>query len=280
VTIVAGFRCADGVVLCADTQETLAASKTHVPKLRFEPREHELVGDHKDDLVLAMAGSGNGPFIDKVVDKAWEDVQIAHSFDEACSEIEDSIKRTHQEYGLIFQTGYLPEANLIYAVKMHGQTKLFRSIGPLVSERITWAGDGTGYHLHNFFASRMYSPILPLQQLIVLAVYTIFQCKQFVDGCGGDTNVSVVNNAGESQSVPSSQVRWIEEHIRATDLFLDDILLKNADLTLSEEQLKLAYAMHLQCLSYARTEQQASKEKFDAFFKTLKGLSKPGTGTS
>jgi hypothetical protein len=37
VTIVAGFKCADGVVLCADTQETLEGTKTYVPKLRMFP---------------------------------------------------------------------------------------------------------------------------------------------------------------------------------------------------------------------------------------------------
>jgi 20S proteasome alpha/beta subunit len=38
VTIVAGFKTIDGIVLCADTQETIGGiSKRNVPKLRFEP---------------------------------------------------------------------------------------------------------------------------------------------------------------------------------------------------------------------------------------------------
>jgi hypothetical protein len=182
VTIVAGFRCASGIVLCSDTQETFAGTKTDVPKLRFEPRPKP--GDppeHKDNLALAMAGSGNGPFIDKIVDRAWEDVQPAGSFEEACKRVEESIKRTHKEFGQIFQNGYLPEARLVYAVKMHGNTKLFHSVGPLVSEKNNWIADGSGYHLANFICGRMFGFTLSLSQLIILAVYTIHQCKQFVE---------------------------------------------------------------------------------------------------
>src|SRR5260370_31797210 len=88
VTIVAGFRFNTGIILCADTQETIQNySKTWTPKLVVKP--HPWTGtDSPDDLMVAFAGAGDGPFIDKVTERAWEDVQTATSFDEACSEIE------------------------------------------------------------------------------------------------------------------------------------------------------------------------------------------------
>jgi hypothetical protein len=35
MTIIAGFRCQDGIVVCADTQETFGSAKRNVPKLVF-----------------------------------------------------------------------------------------------------------------------------------------------------------------------------------------------------------------------------------------------------
>jgi hypothetical protein len=118
VTIAAGLRCSNGIVLCADTQETKnALSKVNVPKVRVEPWLR--VGkDSPDELMIAVAGAGDGPFIDKIIERAWEDVSIASSFDEACAEMEKSIKAIHKEYGQIFQPGYMPQVEMVYGIKM------------------------------------------------------------------------------------------------------------------------------------------------------------------
>ena len=50
MTIIAGFKCSEGIVICADTQETIGTSKRSVPKLRFEP----FGGPHEGDT-LAIA---------------------------------------------------------------------------------------------------------------------------------------------------------------------------------------------------------------------------------
>ena len=74
VTIVAGFRCSEGIVVCADTLETIGdISKRHVPKVRFERCEPE-----RGDLAVAFCGAtNNGPFLDEIVDRAWRGVQAA-----------------------------------------------------------------------------------------------------------------------------------------------------------------------------------------------------------
>ena len=90
VTIIAGFKCDEGVVICADTQESVegSPSKRHVPKLRFEPSGQYHSGD---DVAAAFCGSGNGPFIDKLIENAWQEAQTATNLDEACNEIEESL---------------------------------------------------------------------------------------------------------------------------------------------------------------------------------------------
>ena len=56
VTIVAGFRSYQGIVLCADTQETVAnISKRNVPKLIFQPSVYAIQTQavHADELAVA-----------------------------------------------------------------------------------------------------------------------------------------------------------------------------------------------------------------------------------
>jgi hypothetical protein len=103
------------------------------PKLIIEPID--LIGkDLHDDLMIAVAGAGDSAFIDKIVERAWRDAQKSSSFDQACTAIEDSIKATYQEFGLTFQPGYMPNGELVYGVKMQGQSKLFLAHGPIVNE--------------------------------------------------------------------------------------------------------------------------------------------------
>ncbi len=128
MTIIAGFKGFDGIVLCSDTQETIEHSKRKVSKLRIEP------SDGKSEIAVAFCGAGdNGPFIVKIISVAWEDVQTATSLDEATNEIEKSLTKTYREYGQIYQRGYVPHAELIYGVKMHGSSKLFHASGPIVN---------------------------------------------------------------------------------------------------------------------------------------------------
>lgn len=130
VTIIAGFKCYEGVVVCADTLETMEHSKRHVQKLRFLPDEG--ISQNPDELAVVFCGSGYGPFIDKLIDEAWQKVWDAGSLADACTTIEESIKATYEEYGRICQPGERPTVELIYGVKMDRESRLFTASGPFV----------------------------------------------------------------------------------------------------------------------------------------------------
>jgi hypothetical protein len=225
VTIAAGLRCSNGIVLCADAQETKnALSKVNVPKVRVEPWLR--VGkDSPDELMIAVAGAGDGPFIDKIIERAWEDVSIASSFDEACAEMEKSIKTIHKEYGQIFQPGYMPQVEMVYGIKMQGNSKLFTAHGPIVNEKSTYHSVGAGYYMSDFLASRMHSNHLSVSQTITLAAYILFQCKEHVDGCGGESQIAVLNEKGSSKLVPSLEVNTVTQALKDVDEVLSYLLL-------------------------------------------------------
>ncbi len=278
MTIVAGFKSHEGVVVCADTQETIGQlSKHNVPKLRFEPSDSHyriasVMGQTSDnDLAVAFCGAtDNGPYLDMVIDKAWDAARDATSLAEACSVIEDSIKNTHQEYGGIYQTGYLPGTEIIYGVKMDGDSKLFYAYGPAITEKDGYVTAGAGVHLANFLASRIDVKYLGLRQCIILAAYVLFQTKEHVEGCGGDSQIAVLRNEGTSGPIHWGNIEAITKLLRNSDRELGEILMQYADNTLSKEEfLKKAHDA-FDILAATREHEleklQQTKEMFDAMF--------------
>jgi 20S proteasome alpha/beta subunit len=240
VTIIAGFKTKNGIVICADTQETIGSvSKRNIPKLRFEPlgpRKRLALGT---DLAVAFCGAANnGPFIDKIVDRAWEAAHVESSLDGACAAIEKSIKSTYQEFGQIYQTGYCPEADLIYGIKMNTESKLFSALGPIVNERDTYATGGAGYYMADFLASRMYAAHLNIYQCAILAAYILFQAKEHVDGCGGESQIAVLRNSGTSGMAAPDRVDRITDLLKYGDGAAGPLIIEMANLALSDKEFK------------------------------------------
>jgi len=208
-------------------------SKRNVPKLRFEPSNKIHEGD---ELAVAFCGAGdNAAFIDKVIENAWENSQIATSIDESCSAIEQSIKESYREFGEIFQPGYCPTADLIYGVKMYSNCRLFSAHGPIVTEKRGYDSAGAGYYMADFLAARMYSQENTVQQCAILAAYILFQAKNHVDGCGGESQIAALRDDGVSGVLDSQHVNIISELLETSDSRIGEILIQSADFELDSQ---------------------------------------------
>jgi hypothetical protein len=138
VTIIAGFRCQDGIVVCADTQETSGSAKRSVPKLQCF--HGPVIGQDgsglvNPDLALAICGAGDGPFIDKITSQAWDAIRYVSDIWEAGDRVESMIKETYKEFGQIFQPGTCPQVNLVYGITIGGvREPLHKSASRVESE--------------------------------------------------------------------------------------------------------------------------------------------------
>jgi hypothetical protein len=272
VTIIAGFKSHEGIVICSDTQETSEHAKRYIPKLVFQPVEHE--NGSTDDFAAAFCGAGSdGPYVDKLIANAWEAAQTATNLDEACDEIEKSIKGTYKEFGKIYQPGYCPTADLIYGVKMFDGTKLFTAHGPVVNEKKAYDSAGVGYYMADFLAGRMYETHLNLSQCVILAAYILFQAKEHVEGCGGDSQIAVLRENGTSGRVGWKEIEAITDILKYCDRETGHILLKLADLELTDQQFKEHIKLTLDMLSGTREyNRDKLKEHHDMFRGLEEGL--------
>jgi hypothetical protein len=255
VTILAGFKCSDGIVICADTQETVSHSKRRVPKLRFEqasPFDFHNQCASTRDLAVAFCGAGEGPFIDKLIDNAWRGAKDAISLEECCIQIEQVIKDTYQEFGLIYQPGYCPSVDLIYGVKMEQESRLFTAHGPVVVEKDSYASEGCGYYMADFLASRMYSQFMTTRQGVILAAYILFQSKEHVDGCGGESHIAVLRKSESSGLVDWGLVKELTEILKFADSLAGQILLQTSDMDLPQENYRKTIKAIVESLDYSR----------------------------
>lgn len=243
VTIIAGFKCQDGIVVCADTQETVEPLKRNVTKLRFEPNPNASgwIDESDSGLAMAFCGAGHGPFIDKMVDVAWQKSKDAPSLDEACLIAENSIKDHYAEYGQIYQRGYCPEVNVLFGAKMHGDSKLFSAVGPVVNRVETYECHGAGLYMADFLASRMYGQHLTVHQCFILAAYILFQCKEHVDGCGGTSHIAVLRDAGRSGPVNLERTETVTKFLSEADQHMSYLLLQTADLNEDTKSFRRAF---------------------------------------
>jgi hypothetical protein len=243
MTIIAGFRCQDGIVVCADTQETSGIAKRNVPKLEFTngptwSEEQQKMINH--DLAIAICGAGDGPFVDKVASRAWDALRGVANIWEASDAVESMIKKTYQEFGQIYQPGSFPQAELIYGITIGGQSRLFQASGPLVNER-NYASSGIGYYLADFLAERMGANgeegWLTTRQCTIVAAYILFQAKEHVEGCGGNSHIAVLRESESSGMVDFQLIEHLTEYLKLADQFTGDMLLETADFSVPDSKV-------------------------------------------
>jgi 20S proteasome alpha/beta subunit len=278
VTIIAGFKCNDGVVVCADTQETLGTSKRNVPKLHFEPcnpvTEEE---DNSSNLAAAFCGAGDGAFIDKLVTESWNAAENEKNLPSACAAIERTIKDTYREFGQIYQRGDCPEVQLIFGVKMDGKSRLFTAMGPIVNEKFGFDSGGVGHYIADFLGEKMHYAQLTVNQCAILAAYILYEAKEHVEGCGGDSQIAVLRNEGTSGTVCWFRLSGINDLIKMASGTAENILMDLANIGADEATVLDKVNMNLELvLQYRRSHNaQLKMQEHPDLYKSIDFLGLP-----
>ena len=272
VTIIAGFCCQGGIVVCADTQETFGPAKRSVPKLQcfrgpVVSQDSQTMVNH--DLALAICGAGDGPFIDKIASQAWDAIRHVSNLWEASHNIETMIKDAYREFGQIYQTGACPYADFIYGIAKGGASGLFQANGPIVNER-TYASSGIGYYLADFLTSKMRGDAwLTIRQTVTLAAYILFQAREHVEGCGGESHVAVLRESESSGLVDFRLVQHLDEYLKTADHFTGEMLLTAADFSIPNAEASERMNSLLGTLRFGREREMRRLEEDREYDRSL-----------
>jgi 20S proteasome alpha/beta subunit len=232
VTYIAAFRCYEGVVLCADTQETTGDQKAYAEKL-------ETIDGEK--YALTLGGAGTADVVDSFAQKLGEDCASATcELDEFDKLIRKSLIDFYKtEVPLLNLTKRQAAARFIICARH----KPSASVGLWVTKgvRVFPVPDfkiiGWDSPVYVHLAKRLYRPDMPMHQAVVLAVALLSFAKATALYVGGEPRVTVVGRY--SQLIETDEyISAVHERIQQFNRITDDLFFSSVDLTIPASHYK------------------------------------------
>lgn len=265
VTIVAGFKCEGGVVLCADTQETAQDIKLWVEKLSL----------YKQDWCQAgFGGSGHGDMVEMLVQRIKAELDKGY---DSLTEVRDCIRLALRE-GYEHEIRHHPDppeekvVTLLLAIRPRAEQRmtLFKSTGPVLLEIPEYEVVGVG-ELVRYIAKNLYRPGLPISQAVVLGVHLVSLAKKYVDSVGGDTHVLVLTSDGrvnlERKEFSQKQEEFFEQFNEA----LKDLMLSCPDTSICNEEVFKKLAVFIEEITKLRIDYHRDMMNDESLKQALSG---------
>ncbi|HTD23306.1 MAG TPA: hypothetical protein VK738_11670 [Terriglobales bacterium] len=193
MTIVAGFSCADGIMLCADTEETISdTNKSSTEKLQTVTA---------GNVNILLGGAGSGDLIDFVSSQIFADfASNDYMWEQIPTVLNAHAKRVFNEHirpyrG--FPPNWIPELNFLIAIQSMNRCRLFKWTNNFVSLVSQYRHDsiGIGTVQSRVMMNEMQFSV-PSEQMVFYATRLMQKVKSQVVGCGGKTDIMVLKNDG------------------------------------------------------------------------------------
>ena len=215
MSYIAAYHCLTGIVMCADTQETVGDNKRYVEKI-------SIIED--GGYPLAVGGAGFGPLIDaatqEIIDRAKESKPKTKS--ELRALLRAALKEVHEKDvpALAVPVKHRSPELLVAAKPSEDDFCILYTKGRRVLDepRAAIIGYATPYNAE--LLKRLHRESLSMQQAVMLGVYLVSQSKKLDDGVGGDTRVALIIQTGASIDDPaylSNSEARVQDFLKLTD---------------------------------------------------------------
>ena len=189
VTLIAAWRCAGGIVIHADAQETVGHYRRAVQKLTPESMGNFLV---------TVAGSGDSPLVESLIIRLRRRVQasIATDLDGFVQEVEDEVASFYN-VDVACYPGENKEVKFVLgAVSDRGEYDLWVSEHIRLRKASKYELVGWDEPLYHNLASRLYRPDLPMSQAILAGLYLMNVAEQTSNYVKGPITAIILGPTG------------------------------------------------------------------------------------
>jgi 20S proteasome alpha/beta subunit len=284
MTIAAGFVCLDGIVLCADTQETITGyTKNSTEKIRLW---------RDGGLNIAITGAGDTELIETIsarVERALYSVYPATGFwptDRVRDIIQNDMSESFRKYILPyapFPKDDRPWCELLILVTVSNGVSeyecLFRASGTIVREINLHAECiGSGLILAKSLIERFYHMGMNLDEVVLAACYIMYRTKKWVDGCGGKTDIVI--SSKKNQFFGGIAGYEIEELERQFEQFEESVNWLMTDLINPNRSLKEVAGVLVRAKESGMRSRKALYGKYERLLDTLKKFAPEHRGRS
>jgi len=263
MTIAAGFRYQNGILLTTDTQHTYSGMmKLSRPKLI------QLVFGEEAKIGIAIAGDVS------FATMAAEDIELAlpsHGFSHETIRncIREVMLDIYQKHIQPFnKTEYMFDLLCAIWTKVEG-LQLLQTTGTSVTVAKDYGLIGFGVYLAQFLSESYYSAMKTRNEASMFAVDVLRKVKAHVDGCGGSTDLLWLEEDGEWKKVWSLEIESTEKFSKDFDGISEDFLRAVTDLSLEENEIDEYIEILREQVHDSRVSQ---RERLARFAQTLRGL--------
>jgi len=218
MTVAAGYLCDGGIVLCADTQETISGYvKTSTEKITiFSGSEY----------TVALAGAGNNA------------VQIEMVIQEIRDELREQEPPSfigfkallHAVLDRLLPLPHYPkdvaDIELLIAVRAHQEINLLCVHDNVFAEIRQFECIGSGVIAGRSLFQRYYRKSHNLIHAYIIAAYALHHAKRWVDGCGGKSDIFLIPKDSKTLTrLDSYEVEKLEVYFDDLDEALRPLLI-------------------------------------------------------
>jgi hypothetical protein len=241
VTIAASVLCTDGIILCADTEETVSddfkGSKSKILVVHHGSNRRKLwisssrVGDSsregpwamRADWLVGIAGAGHSDWIRAFIEGMDRNV-FEQLFGKKIDleKLEEHLRTYSQDYFQRFIKSYAddpshrPQVHILVAAQSRG--KLYRSIfrvndNVVLEERLdNFESIGKGAPAFDHLAKKLLRGYRPMKQTASIVIYILKRVRAQVPGCGGNSHVALLGTNGKLEVLTTRRVSELELH--------------------------------------------------------------------
>lgn len=220
MTIAAGFRCGDALVLCADTEVTVGTD--------LKLRRTKVLTYEADDCKILFVGAGNADFIRMVSQKICNAVGPSPTHYEIQCLVEKTLLNVFRNHIRWYPTpeDQKPNFELLVSVWTKDEgLELLKTSATAINRGGNFECIGWGAALAGYLADKRYSYLLTEKEGMAVAIYILQQAKDYVPYCGKESSVQILRADGTIKSVSTTQIVQQEEYFDEFELAATDLLL-------------------------------------------------------
>jgi hypothetical protein len=192
MTICAGMKCPDGIVLCADTLEAVGSVHRSVQKLVELP----LVSNGLSAVVVCA--TDDAVFSDALIEKISDELDLCDgTYHSAKNAIEEAtVTYCSEIWKTLDPSQNKPTAQMLIGLKTVDDLRLLHLSTPVVRAIEGWEFLGYGLELGIYKASQYGLKKLPTDAAAPIIAYIVDVVKSNVQFCGRATNLAIIHSDG------------------------------------------------------------------------------------
>jgi len=239
MTIAAGFKCKDGVLLCADSQET-------IPDYLKMDALKVFVLQQAQHFRLGMTGAGDADLIDMTYQLFMKKFHRSpHDYDFIEQTIRDVMREVVRKYVIPYPTDERPWIHLLFALQIKDKpTILFKTSGMTVRRESRFACVGATALAH-YLMSAIHFDEMPITRVRTFAISMLKHVKEFDPNCGKDSDVLILGDDWETHGfIDRDTIGVTENEMEAVDRCLKDLFVSSTNPEASKAEI-LEQLQHL-----------------------------------